>query len=235
MHCSRRLSFLFLSSFFLLLKNDNEPIIKHYSITHDDTIHNIIDRINSFLFFILVPDFRNIQFNSERFVPGHYRIYNYRQRAQLTSLEINASPYEYVSVGEWKINHNDQGQLNLPVDSIVWPGSNYQDNTIPISRCSEPCRTGEVKQFQGDSCCWVCTPCNETSIVTGPEEQERCEQCSMGYWPTSNRTTCYKLKETYIGILSAQGLIPISLSIIGNLLTLFVVYTFLSKTRNTCC
>jgi metabotropic glutamate receptor 2/3 len=176
-----------------------------------------------------VPDFRNIQFNSERFVPGHYRIYNYRQRVQITSLDINTSPYEYVSVGEWKINHNDQGQLNLPVDSIVWPGSNYQDNRIPISRCSEPCRVGEVKQFQGDSCCWVCTPCNETSIVTGPEEQERCEQCSTGYWPTSNRTACYKLTETYIGILSAQGLIPIGLSIIGNILTLFVVILFYQK------
>jgi hypothetical protein len=181
-----------------------------------------------------VPDFRQIQFNSERFVPGHYRIYNYRRRSQLASADINASPYEYVSVGEWKIGHNDHGQLNLPIDSIVWPGSNLQDSTtlfttIPISRCSEPCRVGELKQFQGDSCCWVCTPCNNTSIVTGPEEQERCESCGVGYWPTPNRTACYKLEETYVEIWSAQALIPISLSIIGNILTLFVVILFYQK------
>ena len=46
-----------------------------------------------------MPDFRQIQFNSERFVPGHYRIYNYR-RSHLASSDINTSPYEYVSVGK---------------------------------------------------------------------------------------------------------------------------------------
>jgi metabotropic glutamate receptor 2/3 len=171
-----------------------------------------------------VPDFRQIQFNSERFVPGHYRIYNYR-RSHLASLNINASPYEYVSVGEWKVGRNENGQLNLAIESIVWPGA----TTIPISRCSEPCRVGDLKQFQGDSCCWVCTPCNETSIVTDSDEQERCEQCQIGYWPTANRTTCYKLKETHIEILSILALVPICLSIIGNILTLYVVILFYQK------
>ena len=106
-----------------------------------------------------MPDFRQIQFNTERFVPGHYRIYNYR-RSHLASTDINVSPYEYITVGEWKIDRNEQGQLNLAVESIVWPSSNPSlASTIPISRCSEPCRVGEVKQFQGDSCCWVCTLC----------------------------------------------------------------------------
>ena len=177
----------------------------------------------------LVPDFRQIQFNSERFVPGHYRIYNYR-RSHLTSNEINVSQYEYVSVGEWKIGRHENGQLNLAIDSIVWPGSTLSAmTTLPISRCSQPCRVGELKQFQGDSCCWVCTACNETSIVTGSKGQERCEPCLTGYWPTANRTACYKLKETYIGIFSVQGLVPISLSIVGNILTLFVVILFYRK------
>jgi metabotropic glutamate receptor 2/3 len=171
-----------------------------------------------------VPDFRQIQFNSERFVPGHYRIYNYR-RSHLASSNINASPYEYVSVGEWKVGRNENGQLNLAIESIVWPGA----TTIPISRCSEPCRVGDLKQFQGDSCCWVCTPCNETSIVTDSDEQERCEQCQIGYWPTANRTACYKLKETHIEILSILALVPICLSIIGNILTLYVVILFYQK------
>ncbi|CAF4562319.1 unnamed protein product, partial [Rotaria magnacalcarata] len=78
---------------------------------------------------------------------------------------------------------NKNGQLNIAVDSIVWPGSNSQGlssaTTIPISRCSEPCHVGELKQFQGDSCCWVCTPCNETSIVVDSQEHERCELCPI--------------------------------------------------------
>jgi hypothetical protein len=178
-----------------------------------------------------VPDFRQIQFNSERFVPGHYRIYNYR-RSHLATSDINASPYEYVSVGEWKIGRNTNGQLNLAIDSIVWTGSTPNDSslsattTIPISRCSEPCRAGQLRQFQGDSCCWVCTSCNETSIVAGSEEHERCEPCPIGFWPTPNRTACYKLGETSIEIFSAQALVPITISIIGNLLTLFVVILF---------
>jgi metabotropic glutamate receptor 2/3 len=179
-----------------------------------------------------VRDDRVIQFNSERFVPGQYRIYNYR-RSHLSFSDINTSPYEYVSVGEWKVGRNENGQLHLDIDSIVWPGSNIHNTssstTIPISRCSEPCRVGELKQFQGDACCWVCTPCNETSIINGTEEHERCESCPIGYWPTVNRTSCYKLKETYPEILSLQALVPVSLSIIGNILTLFVVIIFYLK------
>ncbi|CAF0930826.1 unnamed protein product [Adineta ricciae] len=179
-----------------------------------------------------MPDFRQIQFNSERFVPGHYRIYNYR-RSNVTSTDTNVLPYEYVSVGEWKVGRNEHGQLNLDIGAIVWPGSSVYNtsssSTIPISRCSEPCRVGEVKQFQGDSCCWVCTACNETSIVTGTDENERCEPCQGKYWPTANRTSCYKLEETYIEILSMQALLPIGLSLAGNILTLFVVILFYQK------
>jgi metabotropic glutamate receptor 2/3 len=180
-----------------------------------------------------VPDKRQIKFNSERFVPGHYRIYNYRRSHKLSSLsDTFTSPYEYISVGEWKIDRNQNGELNLTIDSIIWPGENTNDassKTIPISRCSEPCRVGELRQFQGDACCWVCTPCNETSIITGVEGQERCEPCSLGYWPTQNRTSCYKLKETSIEFFSVLGLVPISLSILGNILTLYVVILFYQK------
>ncbi|CAF2399975.1 unnamed protein product [Rotaria sp. Silwood2] len=183
-----------------------------------------------------MPDSRQIQFNAERFVPGHYRIYNYRRSNEISSLsDTITSPYEYVSIGEWKIDRNQNGKLNLNIDSIVWPGTNTNDisllssKTIPISRCSEPCRVGEFHQFQGDSCCWVCTSCNETSIVIGFEDQEHCEPCPFGYWPTQNRTSCYKLKETSIELLSVIALVPISLSIIGNILTLYVVILFYQK------
>ncbi|CAF3531494.1 unnamed protein product [Rotaria sordida] len=185
----------------------------------------------------IMPDSRQIQFNAERFVPGHYRIYNYRRSNEISSLsDTITSPYEYVSVGEWKIDRNQNGKLNLAIDSIVWPGTNTNDislssssRTIPTSRCSEPCRVGEFHQFQGDSCCWVCTPCNETSIVIDFEDQERCEPCPTGYWPTQNRTSCYKLKETSMEFLSVLTLVPISLSIIGNILTLYVVILFYQK------
>ena len=179
-----------------------------------------------------MPDTRRIQFNSKRFVPGHYRIYNYR-RSHLASLDSSIPSYEYVSVGEWKIGRDEEGELNLAIDSIVWPSLNLHNRasttTIPISRCSEPCRVNEVRQFQGDSCCWVCTPCNETSIIVSSLEQEHCEPCKIGYWPIANRTSCYKLKETYIHILSLQALVPICLSVTGNILTLCVVLLFYRK------
>ncbi|CAF0814768.1 unnamed protein product [Rotaria sp. Silwood1] len=184
----------------------------------------------------IMPDSRQIQFNAERFVPGHYRIYNYRRSNEISSLSDTITfPYEYVSVGEWKIDRNQNGKLNLAIDSIVWPGANTNDisllssKTIPISRCSVPCRVGEFRQFQGDSCCWVCTPCNETSIVRSHADQEHCDPCPIGYWPTQNRTSCYKLKVTSIEFLSAIALVPISLSIIGNILTLYVVILFYQK------
>ncbi|CAF1187223.1 unnamed protein product [Rotaria magnacalcarata] len=216
-----------------------QALHSYFNCTSTTCFNMSLDHINGTQLFQLIlektfsmPDFRQIQFNAERFVPGHYRIYNYR-RSHLASSDTKASPYEYVSVGEWKIGQNKNGQLNIAVDSIVWPGSNSQGlssaTTIPISRCSEPCHVGELKQFQGDSCCWVCTPCNETSIVVDSQEHERCELCPIGYWPTANRTACYKLKETYIELLSIQALVPICLSIVGNILTLFIVILFYKK------
>ena len=180
-----------------------------------------------------MSDSRQIQFNSERFVPGHYRIYNYRQ-SHLASLGSSTPSYEYVSVGEWKIGLDEEGELNLAIDSIVWPSSNLHSHspttttTIPISRCSEPCRVGELRQHQGDSCCWVCIPCNETSIIVSSPE-EHCEPCPIGYWPTANRTSCYQLKVTYINMLSLQAFVPICLSVTGNILTLWVVLLFYRK------
>lgn len=171
-----------------------------------------------------MPDFRQIQFNSERFVPGHYRIYNYRRTHQ-----ENSQYFEYISVGEWKIDRQQSGQLNLAVDSIVWPGSDSKENGLPISRCSEPCRVGELKQVQGDSCCWVCLPCNETSIVIEIDEQEICHGCPLGFWPNANRTSCYKLKETSIAFFSIQALLPIGLAVLGNIFTMFVIILFYQK------
>ena len=182
-----------------------------------------------------MPNSRKIQFNIQRFVPGHYKIYNYRRSNEMSSLSDKlTSSYEYVSVGEWKIDPYQNGKLHLAIDSILWPNLHMNNvsllsKTIPISRCSEPCHVGELYQFRGDSCCWICTPCNETSIVIVTDNQERCQSCSTGYWPTDNRTTCYKLDETSLKILSLIGLIPISLSIIGNILTLFVLILFYRK------
>ena len=184
-----------------------------------------------FLSLSLVPDFRNIKFNSERFVPGRYHIYNYRRSRPNTSSDSSISPYGYVSVGEWKIGQNQHGQLDLAIESIVWPGLSYNETKLPVSRCSEPCRVGELKQVQGDSCCWVCIPCNQTSIVAGSEDQESCEPCPIGYWPNVNRTSCYKLTQTSIDLLSVQALVPILLSIVGNVLTLSVVILFYRKRR----
>ena len=167
-------------------------------------------------------------------MPGHYRIYNYRRSDERSPPPSGKPlPHEYVSVGEWKIGRTESGELNLALDDIVWPGVNANgrpwSRALPISRCSEPCRIGELRQLQGDACCWVCTPCNTTSIVTGLEGYERCEPCPFGYWPTQNRDGCYKLTETSMELLSAQALVPISLALIGNILTLYVVILFYQK------
>ena len=110
------------------------------------------------IYSFVVPDSRQIQFNAERFVPGHYRINNYRRSETLSSNKDGSSlSYDYFSVGERKIGRHQQGELNIVLDSIVWP---------------------------------------DRSIVVNIDGQERCEPCRLGYWPTTNRIACYKLKET---------------------------------------
>ena len=106
--------------------------------------------------------------------------------------------------------------------TITWPGGTY---AVPVSQCSKPCRTGEIKHMQeGDVCCWICTKCQPFEYV---KDEFTCADCGEGGWPLPEMNGCFRLEEQYMQWMSVYALVPMSLSCLGIMLTMIVILTFI--------
>ena len=46
------------------------------------------------------------------------------------------------------------------------------------SRCSEPCKPGQVKRVvSDDNCCWLCEECQPQAFL---KDEKTCEDCEIG-------------------------------------------------------
>ena len=96
---------------------------------------------------------------------------------------------------------------------------------VPVSQCSWPCDVGHIKRVQqGDTCCWVCTPCDPDSFVV---DEYSCRSCPGGWWPTDDRRGCLRLVEQYMRWDSPFAVVPAALAVVGIASTCVVVVAFL--------
>lgn len=134
----------------------------------------------------------------------------------LTSPTIKStSSYAYAKVGVW---FDDVLLLNK--SDILF---NERSIQAPESVCSRACKIGEIKVVQqGDHCCWICNPCKDQEFVL---DEFHCQKCEDGWWPDKEKSGCYKIQEQYMRWDSIYAIIPCVTSIIGILLTSFVIRT----------
>lgn len=123
--------------------------------------------------------------------------------------------YEYRVIGTWNsgltLNHSD----------IIWAGDTKE---VPRSRCSEPCKEGEIKNMQrGEQCCWICTRCSSWEYI---KDEKTCEMCPEGMWPYTNKTGCYALEVQHMVWSSIHAVIPMVLAAVGMICTSFVITLF---------
>lgn len=142
---------------------------------------------------------------------GRYNIYNYQK------VNGTKGPYAYVKIGKW---FGDG--LIIDPNKLLW---NERSTSVPESVCSHPCQMGEIKIMQqGDRCCWICNPCKDQEFVVN---EFSCEKCPDGWWPHQvNKSGCFQLPEQYMRWNSIYALVPVGVSVIGILVTIFVILTF---------
>jgi len=101
----------------------------------------------------------------------------------------------------------------------------HQNESIPVSVCSEPCPTGHVRKVKGVHCCWVCIQCRDHEYIT---DDERCRPCANGTFPTSlpARNVCESLPVDYMTIDSYWAVAPVVFSVVGIVSVMFVLYVF---------
>ena len=159
---------------------------------------------------------------------GRYNIYNYQKTTPYTSYyssssshfnstSPSSSQYMYQAVGRWI-----EDGLTLERNKILF---NERKSEAPESVCSHQCKLGEIKVVQqGDHCCWICNPCRDQEYVV---DEFTCKKCSDGWWPHENKSGCYQLPEQYMRWDSIYAIVPVVTSVLGILLTLFVIHTLI--------
>ncbi|XP_053552211.1 metabotropic glutamate receptor 6-like [Bombina bombina] len=154
-----------------------------------------------------------VMFNENGDAPGRYDIFQY----QMT----NESAPSYKAIGQWT------EYLRLNIEEMQWSGG---QTDIPSSVCSLPCQPGERKKMvKGVPCCWHCELCDGYQFQL---DDFNCQLCPLDMRPNLNRTACRPIPIVKLEWHSPWAILPLFLSILGILSTLFVVST-LVKFNNT--
>lgn len=135
---------------------------------------------------------------------------------QISNLQLDRTALynkTFVIVGNW-IN----GKLNF-TKQIMWNG---WKNVTPFSNCSSPCPPGKYFVKGDNICCWECVLCPAGQFKVDTSNSE-CHPCPSGYVSNSNRTQCERIPEEFIRWDSATSAIVVSLSLLGVLVTSFML------------
>ncbi|KAM6216933.1 taste receptor type 1 member 2 [Rhynchocyon petersi] len=118
--------------------------------------------------------------------------------------------------------HPSQGYL-MNISSIFW---NTPNNTVPLSRCSKSCQTGQKKKPVGlHPCCFECIDCSPGSFLNQSDEFD-CQPCSNYEWSDKNDVACYKRRLTFLEWHEAPTIVVALLTILGFLSTLAILAVF---------
>ncbi|KAM9327047.1 metabotropic glutamate receptor 6-like [Gastrophryne carolinensis] len=149
-----------------------------------------------------------VMFNENGDAPGRYDIFQY----QMT----NTSAPSYKVIGQWT------EYLRINIEEMQWSGGQFD---IPSSVCSLPCQPGERKKMvKGVPCCWHCELCDGYQYQL---DDFNCQACPFDMRPNANRTACRPTPIVKLEWHSAWAVLPLFLSILGILSTLFVVGTLI--------
>ncbi|XP_074602400.1 metabotropic glutamate receptor 3-like [Brevipalpus obovatus] len=165
--------------------------------------------------YLLKVDFEDlvgshVKFDAKGDGPGRYNIFNFRK-------DSNGLP-RYFRVGNWS---EEYGSI-IDLESIIW--DSYGSNELPHSVCSEPCREDQIKRESGVSCCWVCQDCKSFEYKYN---DSACVACDQGMWPYPNKSGCYELPQKYVRWYQPYAFIPISIAVIGIIVTLYHFVIFI--------
>uniref|UniRef100_A0A6Q2XU39 G-protein coupled receptors family 3 profile domain-containing protein n=1 Tax=Esox lucius TaxID=8010 RepID=A0A6Q2XU39_ESOLU len=148
-----------------------------------------------------------VLFNQNGDAPGRYEIYQYQIRNRTAKYKI---------IGNWT------QQLHLDIPAMHWPGGGRK---IPYSICSHPCQPGERKKIvKGIPCCWHCERCDGYQYQA---DTYSCKMCHFNLRPNENHTACRPIPIVKLEWSSPWAVIPVLISVLGIMSTLFVVVTFI--------
>ncbi|KAM9359521.1 extracellular calcium-sensing receptor-like [Symphorus nematophorus] len=130
----------------------------------------------------------------------------------------------FVKVGSYDGSAPLRQQLQMEQSTIVWTKGQSQ---VPVSQCSAPCSPGsrQARHPGEPHCCFDCLPCadGEISNQTGSTE---CTKCPEYYWSDKDKVKCVAGVEEYLSFYDTMGIILVSLTLLGVILTTIITTVF---------
>ncbi|XP_036392190.1 extracellular calcium-sensing receptor-like [Megalops cyprinoides] len=130
----------------------------------------------------------------------------------------------FKKVGSYDASAPEGLQLQMEEDLIMWTGGQTQ---APVSVCTESCPPGTRQATRPGEpvCCFDCLPCadGEISNSTGSTE---CTKCPLYYWSDKQRVTCVASVEEFLSFHDSMGIVLVTLSLLGVVLTLVITVIF---------
>ena len=131
----------------------------------------------------------------------------------IKNLQFQNGSFSYVPIGFW---NNSKTPPLVFTQPVVW--NNYKGSIV--SRCSEPCRTGQYRLFDTD-CCWQCVDCMGIRDIS--DGIGICHTCNESFTPNQFRNACVLIHVTYYHPGDPGAIIILLISSLGILATISVV------------
>ncbi|XP_037341777.2 vomeronasal type-2 receptor 1-like [Pungitius pungitius] len=130
----------------------------------------------------------------------------------------------FIKVGSYHGSAPLKKQLQLERSTIVWTRGQSQ---VPVSQCSSPCSPGsrQARRPGEPPCCFDCLPCAEGEISNQTGSTE-CTKCAEYYWPDKDSVKCVAGVEEFLSFHDIMGIILVTLTLLGVVLTTFVTAVF---------
>ncbi|XP_036418143.1 G-protein coupled receptor family C group 6 member A-like [Colossoma macropomum] len=109
----------------------------------------------------------------------------------------------------------ENGEVEIDERKIPWA-----NNTVPLSRCSEPCPPGTEKNISKISCCYDCANCSE-GYYSNETDQLACKKCPEGSGSLPGSRKCQKWNIWFLEWSSAYSIVVMIGTVIGALLLVF--------------
>ncbi|XP_058244217.1 extracellular calcium-sensing receptor-like [Hemibagrus wyckioides] len=129
-----------------------------------------------------------------------------------------------VKVGFYDASLQTHLQLLFNDNSIVWAHNKPQ---VPVSVCSYSCPPGTRKAVQKGRpiCCFDCIPCAEGEI-SNITDSISCIKCPPELWTNDMKDTCVLKLVEFLSFEEIMGIILVSFSFLGVLLTICTAVIF---------
>ncbi|KAJ8289173.1 hypothetical protein COCON_G00018320 [Conger conger] len=128
-------------------------------------------------------------------------------------------------VGEYNLIKRDCDFNQADID---WDNPN---NTVPESKCSQPCPQGSAKKVSNVSCCYNCTLCEE-GTYSDVENLDTCRKCPVGTWSEKGWSRCQAKVERFFHWDEPFAIALLSATALGELLLFFVFVVFLAGRKS---